>query len=192
MSDVSARLGRFAPKDRTFVHGTGYPTSRYTGGGDQILKMSARILIVDDDEVQRSDLAEMVKSLGYDVTTAADGRAALAALAQAPVSAILTDLVMPIMDGTALLKELAARGDRTPTVVLTGFGSIDQAIQYVHNLKAFWFLEKPVQSGVMRTLLERALEQNRLLKEAERLNSQLSYQGILGDLVGDSPCMKEI
>ena len=44
----------------------------------------------------------------------------------------------------------------------------------------------------MRTLLERALEQNQLLKEAERLNSQLSYQGILGDLVGDSPCMKEI
>jgi DNA-binding NtrC family response regulator len=154
--------------------------------------MSARILIVDDDEEQRSDLAEMVKSLGYDVTTAADGRAALAALAQAPVSAILTDLVMPIMDGTALLKELAARGDRTPTVVLTGFGSIDQAISYVHDLNAFWFLEKPVQPGVMRTLLERALEQNQLLKEAERLNSFLSYQGILCDLVGDSPCMKEI
>ena len=99
---------------------------------------------------------------------------------------------MPRMDGVALLKELASRGDRTPTVVLTGFGSIDQAISVVHDLKAFWFLEKPVQPGVVRTLLERAIQQNQLVKETERLHSQLSYQGILGDLVGDSPCMKEV
>jgi DNA-binding NtrC family response regulator len=154
--------------------------------------MPARILIVDDDEEQRSDLAEMVMALGYDVSTAADGRAALNQMAIAPVGAILTDLVMPNMDGAALLRELAARGDRTPTVVLTGFGSIDQAISIVHDLKAFWFMEKPIQHGVMRTLLERALAQNQLLREAERLSSQLSYQGVLGDLVGDSPCMKEI
>jgi DNA-binding NtrC family response regulator len=44
----------------------------------------------------------------------------------------------------------------------------------------------------MRTVLERAIQQNQLVKEAERLQSQLSYQGILVDLVGDSPCMKEV
>ena len=154
--------------------------------------MPAHILVVDDDAQQRADLAQIVSSLGYDVTTAADGGEALSKLASVPASAILTDLVMPGMDGVALLKELAARGDRTPAVVLTGFGSIDQAISFVHDLGAFWFLEKPVQPGVVRTLLERALQQNQLLKEAERLNSQLSYQGILGDLVGDSACMKEV
>ena len=154
--------------------------------------MAAHILVVEDDEGQRSDLAEIVKSFGYRVTTAADGREALSKLASLPASAILTDLVMPRMDGVALLKELAARGDLTPTVVLTGFGSIDQAISVVHDLKAFWFLEKPVQPGVVRTLLERAIQQNQLVRETERLNSQLSYQGILGDLVGDSPCMKEV
>ena len=110
----------------------------------------------------------------------------LAKLATTPANAILTDLMMPGMDGMALLKELAARGDRTPAIVLTGFGSVDQAISFVHDLKAFWFLEKPVQPGVVRTLLERAIQQNELVKEAERLHSQLSYQGILGDLVGDS------
>lgn len=154
--------------------------------------MPAQIMVVDDDDTQRSDLAEMVKSLGYEVSTAADGREALAKLASLPASVILTDLVMPRMDGVALLKELAACGDRTPIVVLTGFGSIDQAISMVHDLKAFWFLEKPVQAGVLATLLERAIQQNQLVKEAERLNSRLSYQGILGDLVGDSPCMKEV
>ncbi len=154
--------------------------------------MPAHILVVDDDAQQRADLAQIVSSLGYEVTTAADGGEALNKLANVPASAILTDLVMPGMDGVALLKELAARGDRTPAVVLTGFGSIDQAISFVHDLKAFWFLEKPVQPGVVRTLLERALQQNQLLKEAERLQSQLSYQGILGDLVGESGCMKEV
>ena len=154
--------------------------------------MSTHILVVEDDSVQRSDLAEIVRSFGYQVTTAGDGLEALSTLARLPASAILTDLMMPRMDGIALLKELAARGDRTPTVVLTGFGSIDQAISVVHDLKAFWFLEKPLQPGVVRTLLERAVQQNRLAMEAERLNSQLSYQGVLGDLVGDSMCMKEI
>jgi len=154
--------------------------------------MPAHVLVVDDDAAERSDLAELVKSLGYRVTTAADGREAFSILASLPANAILTDLMMPGMDGFALLKELAARGDRTPTVVLTGFGSLDQAISLVHDLKAFWFLEKPVQPGMVRTLLERAIQQNQLVKEAERLNSQLSYHGILGDLVGDSPCMKEV
>ena len=165
--------------------------ARYNSGSLEEEDIS-HILVVDDDAEQRSDLAGIITSFGYRVTTAADGREALRKLASLPVSAILTDLVMPGMDGVALLKELAVRGDRTPTVVLTGFGSLDQAISFVHDLKAFWFLEKPVQPGVVRTLLERAIQQNQLVKEAERLNSQLSYQGILGDLVGDSPCMKEV
>ncbi|MEO8595753.1 MAG: sigma-54 dependent transcriptional regulator [Candidatus Solibacter sp.] len=154
--------------------------------------MLSHILVVDDDPGQRADLAAVVESLGYEVTTAGDGQEALAKLANRPVSAILTDLMMPRMDGVALLKELARRGDRTPTVVLTGFGSLDKAISFVHELKAFWFLEKPVQPAILRTLLERAVQQVQLVQETERLSSQLAYQGVLGDMVGDSPCMKEL
>jgi DNA-binding NtrC family response regulator len=154
--------------------------------------MSGQILVVDDDFQQRSDLADMVESMGFQVATATDGEDALAKLVSFPANVILTDLVMPRMDGTALLKVLAERGDRTPTIVLTGFGSVDQAISFVHDLKAFWFLEKPVQSAVMRTLLERALQQNQLIEETQRLNRQLSYRGVLDDLTGDSPAMKEV
>jgi DNA-binding NtrC family response regulator len=154
--------------------------------------MPAKILVVDDDADQRSDLAEMVASLGFQVATATGGAEALQKLASFPARAILTDLVMPGLDGVALLKELAARGDRTPTIVLTAFGSIDKAISFVHDLKAFWFLEKPVQPAVLRTLLERAIEQSLLVEETERLSRQLSYQGILGDLIGSSPSMQEI
>ena len=152
----------------------------------------AYILIADDDAGQRSDLAEMVASLGFEVETAADGQEALAKLAHVPAKVIVTDLVMPRMDGVALLKEMAARGIQIPAIVLTAFGSIDQAISFVHDLKAFWFLEKPVQPSVLRTLLERAVQQSHLVDEAERLRRELSYRGVLGDLVGDSPAMKEI
>jgi DNA-binding NtrC family response regulator len=96
------------------------------------------------------------------------------------------------MDGFALLKELAARGDQIPTVILTAMGSVDHAISFVHDLKAYWYLEKPVQPGVLRTLLERAIQQANLRKEAEGLRQQLSYQGVLGELVGSSPAMMEI
>jgi DNA-binding NtrC family response regulator len=155
-------------------------------------RMSAHVLVVDDDAGERSDLAEMVGALGFQVSTAADGREALEKLASFTINVILTDLMMPGMDGIELLKELAAHGDRTPTVVLTAFGSIDRAISIVHDLKAFWFLEKPVQPGVMRALLERAIQQSRLVEETERLSRQLSYQGVLGDMVGDSSPMKEV
>jgi len=154
--------------------------------------MSAHILVVDDDFQQRSDLAEMIESMGFQVATASDGEEALAKLVSFPANVILTDLVMPRMDGAALLRVLAERGDRTPTIVLTGFGSVDQAISFVHDLKAFWFLEKPVQSDVMRTLLDRALQQNQLIEETQRLNRQLSYRGVLDELTGDSPSMKEV
>jgi DNA-binding NtrC family response regulator len=154
--------------------------------------MPAKILIVDDDVQQRSDLAEMVQSIGFEVATACDGEDALAKLISFPANAILTDLMMPKMDGVALLKVLAERGDRTPTIVLTGFGTVDQAISFVHDLKAFWFLEKPVQPGVMQTLLERALQQNQLIEETQRLNRQLSYRGVLDELIGDSSSMKEV
>lgn len=154
--------------------------------------MRAGVLVVDDDAGQRADLAQMVADLGFPVSLACDGKEALAKLAASPADAILTDLMMPRMGGIELLKELAARGDRTPAIVLTGFGSFDQGVSIVHDLKAFWFLEKPVQPAVLRTLLERAVRQSHLMEETERLSRQLSYQGVLGDLVGDSAPMKEI
>jgi len=152
----------------------------------------AHVLVVEDDASQRSDMAEMVISCGFDVTVASDGREALARMSTTSISVIVTDLMMPRMDGFALLKELAARGDQTPAIVLTARGGIDNAISVVHDLKAFWFLEKPVQPGVLRTLLERAIEKHHLLQEADRLQRQLSYQGVLGDLIGESPRMLEI
>ena len=152
----------------------------------------ARVLVVDDNERQRSVLAAMLSSLGFAALQARDGQEALDLQAESPADVILTDLMMPRMDGFELLRKLEERGDRTPTIVLTGFGSIEKAIEVVHDLKAFWFLEKPVQSGILRALIERAAAQNHFMEETALLSRQLSYHGILGDLVGSSPAMQQI
>jgi DNA-binding NtrC family response regulator len=148
--------------------------------------------VVDDDARQCEVLAEMVASLGYQAITAADGCEALETHAENPVDLILTDLIMPRMDGFELLRSLEEHGDRTPTIVLTGFGSIEKAISVVHDLKAFWFLEKPVKPAILHTLIERAAAQSRLVEETEVLNRQLSFHGVLGDLVGNSPVMRQV
>ena len=151
-----------------------------------------RVLIVDDDELQRNELVNMTASLGFAVATAADGEQALEQHASLPADVILTDLMMPRMDGFDLLRTLESSGDRTPTIVLTGVGGVEQGLAVIHDFKAFWFLEKPVQPNILRALLERATAQKHLINETDRLNRQLSHQGILGDIVGGSAVMRQL
>ena len=84
----------------------------------------ARVLIVDDDERERLELTDVVSSLGYVVESAEDGEQALEKLGSSEVDAIVTDLIMPRVDGFTLLRTLLDRGDLTPAVVLTGFGGV--------------------------------------------------------------------
>src|SRR5256885_1905933 len=81
--------------------------------------------------------------------TASDGVEALEKLAKVPVDVILTDLNMPGMDGFELLDKLRSMGDSPPSIVLTAYGSMDSAIKTVHELGAFWFLEKPIQASAL-------------------------------------------
>jgi DNA-binding NtrC family response regulator len=147
---------------------------------------------VEDDEQQRLTLSGIISALGYAAETAKDGEEALEKLGAIPVDVIVTDLMMPRIDGFTLLRTLLDRGDLVPAIVLTGFGNIDRAVSIVHDLHAFWFLEKPAQPSVLATLLERAVQHTNLMKETERLHRQLSYQGFLADLVGTSSPMRRI
>jgi DNA-binding NtrC family response regulator len=153
---------------------------------------ATRVLIVDDEEYQRAGLASMVSSWGFAAETAADGQEALDKLASNQVHVLVTDLMMPRMDGFELLKRLGSQGSMPPAIVLTAFGNIETAVQTMHDLGAFWFLEKPIQPSALRLLLERAASQSRLAEETERLQRQLSYAGVLVDLVGGSPQMQQV
>jgi DNA-binding NtrC family response regulator len=96
---------------------------------------------------------------------------------------------MPRMDGFELLRHLKEQGDPTPAIALTGFGSMDKALSAVHDLKAFWFLEKPVEPRAFKVLLDRAIRHKRSLQKTDELKRDLSLRGVLGDLVGNSPAM---
>jgi DNA-binding NtrC family response regulator len=150
-----------------------------------------RVLVVDDEESQRTALASMIALWGYAVETAADGVEALEKLGSFGPHVIVTDLMMPRMDGNELLKRLKASGG-PPVVVTTAFGNLETSIATIHDLGAFWFLEKPVQSQALRLLLDRAANQGRLAEHAERLERQLSYQGVLGEMAGTSGKMQEV
>ena len=151
-----------------------------------------KILIVDDDELQRQLLAETLAGEGYQTTTAEDGLAALEVVEQFQPNVILTDLNMPRMDGIEFISELRRRECSIPIIALTAFGNVEKAVGIVHDLKAFWFLEKPVKLNVLVPLLERAVAQNHLVRETERLNRELSMQGLLGSLVGKSASMQRV
>ncbi len=134
----------------------------------------------------------MLSNSDIETQVAADGLEALERLAGFNADVIITDLVMPRMDGFELLRHLKEHGDLTPAIVLTGFGSLEKALSAVHDLKAFWFLEKPVEPRAFRTLLDRAIRYKRSLQKTEELKRDLSLRGVLGDMVGVSPAMQQI
>lgn len=154
--------------------------------------VAARVLIADDEETQRNGLASMVSSWNFATETASDGQEALDKLMSGSYQVLVTDLMMPRMDGFELLKRLGTQGNMPPAIVLTAFGDLETAIATIHDLGAFWFLEKPIQPAALRTLLERAASQSRLAEETERLQRQLAYQGVLVDMVGQSAKMQQV
>ena len=89
------------------------------------------------------------------------------------------------------LRRLAGIDGSPPAIMLTAFGNIETAVEMVHNLGAYWFLEKPLQPGALRVLLKRAVQHGRLEAENLRLGRQLSSQGVLGEMVGASAGMRE-
>jgi DNA-binding NtrC family response regulator len=153
---------------------------------------SGRVLIVDDDERQRNALASLLTDPNFETQVASDGVSALERLTTFNADVIVCDLVMPRMDGFELLRHLKDHGDLTPAIVLTGFGSMEKALSAVHDLKAFWFLEKPVEPSAFKILVERAIRHNRVLQKTNVLQRELRLHGILGDMVGTSPVMQEI
>jgi DNA-binding NtrC family response regulator len=150
------------------------------------------ILIVDDESSQRTGLAGMVKAWGMRAETATDGADALEKLETFRADVIVTDLNMPRMDGYEFIRALREQGETIPIVVVTAFGNVDTAVRTIHEMGAYWFLEKPIQSNVMQVLLRRAAAHHGLGTEKKVLERQLQYKGSLGEMVGTSPRMQEI
>ena len=135
-------------------------------------------------------MAQLVAGWGYETLAASDGRDALDKLDSFPADAVISDLNMPNLDGPGLLAELNKTAAPPPAIVLTAFGSVERAVEIVRELGAFWYLEKPAQPRILRAILERAVAQSKLARHSQRLERQLSTQGELGGMIGQSASMR--
>ncbi len=151
----------------------------------------ARILLVDDDESLRGVLQFALETEGYEVETAVNGEEALLARQSFDPALILTDLKMPVMDGMTLLRRLREEGDLVPVVVLTAFGSIEQAVEAM-KLGAFSYLTKPYNRDELRIVLRNALEREALRSENDNLREQLREGADEVDMVYVSPVMESV
>lgn len=151
-----------------------------------------RVLVVDDDDSQRSAMSQLLTGWGYETAQASDGREALTRLEAFDADVIVTDLNMPILDGAGLLAELNRSGSAPPAIVLTAFGSVERAVEVVRELGAFWYLEKPAQPKILRAILEKAVAHSKLARHSERLERELSSRGVFGGLTAVSASMRGV
>ncbi|MGQ0834709.1 MAG: sensor histidine kinase [Gammaproteobacteria bacterium] len=128
----------------------------------------ARLLIVDDEAAQMNALRKTLEMEGYATRGFTSAEQALAALAEQPFDLMLTDLMMPEMDGIALLEAARRRDPHLAGVVMTGHGTIDTAVKAMRT-GALDYIQKPFSLNVVLPVLGRALAMRRLQIENEEL-----------------------
>ncbi len=133
--------------------------------------MIARVLVVDDDPVQRRLIEAMLRRLGHEPLAADGGEAALRRLSDGhavPVDCVVLDLTMPGLDGMSVLGRLRALGIETPVIVQTVHGSVDAAVAAV-RAGACDFVVQPVAIERLQVSLANALAQAALKSEVRRM-----------------------
>jgi nitrogen regulation protein NR(I) len=148
----------------------------------------AHVLIVDDETNIRRVLAAMLKRDGYEVTTAADGEQALAALHRAQIDVVVTDLVMPRMGGLDLLRQCATAHPDLPVIMITAHGTVDTAVEAM-KAGAFDYITKPFEQEELRKVIAKAARARVL--EGQHVHPPAG-DGERPPLVGQSPSMRAV
>jgi DNA-binding NtrC family response regulator len=144
--------------------------------------MTPRLLLVDDDHGFRRSTAELLAGEGYEVRTASDGADALKEIRASRFDLLLLDLRMPGVDGLAIVEALRVWGDGIPILMLSGYGTVDAAVQALH-LGADDFLTKPVEPDLLSARIAALLERRPSGDPAERNP---------GGMVGRAPAMLDV
>lgn len=124
--------------------------------------MSTKVLVVDDEEAVTRLFAEMLQRQGaYDIVTETDGNKVLPRLRQEQFDIVLLDMLMPMIDGLELLRQIRQHHTDIPVLIVTGHGSIETAVQAM-QAGAADLIAKPVQMSILHLRLQRALDNARL------------------------------
>ncbi len=149
------------------------------------------ILLVEDDEPQRKTLSGFLRKRGYRVVEAASAGQAEQEAARHEVDLLLTDLRLGGPDGIALLQTLKDRHPDLQALVLTAFGTVEDAVRAM-RAGAYDFMAKPVDLDRLEALVEKALERVRLARENRGLREVVKSSDAFSELVGESETMRQV
>ncbi|MFW6163837.1 MAG: sigma-54-dependent transcriptional regulator [Planctomycetota bacterium] len=152
---------------------------------------SMRILVVDDEPIVREGFARALNGDGFEVETAGDGQEAMDRLAARRFDLVITDLRMPEVDGQELLRHVKGRYPETEVVVLTGYGSIPNAVDAIKD-GAYNYITKPLNKHELLRMAREIAEKVELRGRVEQLQSQLEQRYGLHNLIGRSPAMQAV
>jgi DNA-binding NtrC family response regulator len=150
-----------------------------------------KVLIVEDEEYERTGLAELVSGWGYRAETAKDGQEGLEKITQWSPSIVVTDLKMPRMGGLELLERINSEVSTVAVIVVTAQGTIDSAVQAM-RIGAYDYITKPIDTARLRTILQNASALLGAKTALEVTRRKLRDAGSLGTLVGSSKKMQEL
>jgi two-component system response regulator HydG len=149
------------------------------------------ILVVDDEQLIRTALQEILEREKYKVSTADDGQAALEIVRQQPIDLILTDLKMPQMDGLQLLKAAKMLAPEIEVILITAYGEVNTAVEAIRN-GAFHFIPKPPKRPQILMTVARALEKQALVLENQAYRDQLAAAHHGERIIGNSAVMQKL
>jgi len=150
-----------------------------------------RVLVVDDEQSMRELLGIMLRQVGYAVTLADGGEAAVQALKTDDFDLVITDLRMRKVDGLAVLRAAKEHSPRTVVLVVTAFASTETAVEAM-KLGAYDYVTKPFKLDELRLTIANALERKRLQDENRELKRQLRREHGFEGFIGKSPCVLEV
>jgi DNA-binding NtrC family response regulator len=153
--------------------------------------VAERVLIVEDDNAARVGLEQLVKSWGFVAESAADGEDALEKVTSFRPAIVISDLVMPRMDGLALLRALQQQGADVTTLLLTAQGTVETAVEAMKE-GAYDYLTKPIDIQRLKILLDKIVERLETMREVKALRRQLREHGSFGSLIGNAPEMRKV
>lgn len=149
------------------------------------------ILIAEDDHRVGESLRLLLKKKGHEILLAANGKEALQLFRHKNVDLVITDVVMPKMNGIEFLEAVKGVRPETEVIVISAQGTIEKAVQAM-KLGAFDFIEKPINPRVISLLVERALEKQTLILQNRDLRSRLEDKFHFKNIIGRSEKMVKI
>jgi DNA-binding NtrC family response regulator len=156
------------------------------------MRSNASILVIDDEEIMREILETLLTREGYNVRLASGGAEGLELARSLPFDAVIVDMMMPGMDGLAVLEELRKQDEELPVIMITAYAAMENAIAAMKR-GAFDYITKPFKNDEVLVVLRNAVERRRLVAEnvALKQNLQARYHRFSG-IIGKSPKMKQV